>query len=161
MNIIRKVIRKNINKLFEYDYFPTFNSDDATDMEDSAKKSFVNDFRNDKDEKFSEPFTEPTDEEIKIIKNALYRANLDLPSDQKDVEKANEILDQQLSLEKSPEQIKRLKDVMEQLWGAGAMNEVKNKAPKVPKEPKITKSSSEKKKKEYKIKSPKLPKHES
>lgn len=155
---IKTIIRKNINKLFENkEYYPTFDFEDIDNMDNAAKNAFIKDYESETGENFKEP----TKEELDSIKTALSRGNLDLPSDQDDIKMAEKMLEKQLAGKKTPEEIARLKDVMEKMWGAGGINESKKKVPKPPKEPKIPKSSSEKKKKEYKIKAPKPPKYES
>jgi len=158
---IRFIIRENIRKLFENDYFPTFDYEDEKDMENKAKDRFLKDFGIENREAYSEPFISPTAEEVSTIKKALYQANLDLPNDRAGVIEAEKMIEKQLANVKTPQEIDRLKNVMTQLWGQNSMNEAKKKASKTPKAvktPKITKSTSEKKKKEYKIKAPEAPK---
>lgn len=168
--LLRKKLRERIDKLFEdEDYFPTFDIEDIGDMEGEAKKAFLDDLS-----KEGGTFIEPTEQEKDTIIAALKRANLDLPSDQHDVIMAQKAIEKILKGEKTPQQIARLKDVMNQMWGEGTINESirkaireviddildekKAKVPKVPKAEKPPKSTSQKKKKKHKIKAPEPPK---
>jgi hypothetical protein len=168
-DFLRKKIREQISILFENDYFPTFEPEDMGDMGGEAKKAFLYDLS-----KEGGSFMEPTDEEINTITAALQQANLELPSDYNELVMAQKMIEKQLQGIKTPQEIARLKDVMNQMWGEGSINESvrktireaideildekKAKVPKVPKTEKEPKSTSQKKKKKYKIKPPKPPK---
>jgi ABC-type Na+ efflux pump permease subunit len=155
---IRKIIKEHIARIFENEeYYPTFDFEDVPDMQGSAKQAFLSDY----EKEFGEEFKEPSESEIKDIVDALYRANLDLPEDYEDLALAQRAIEKQLAGIKTPQEIERMKNIMDDLWGKGAINEKRKlKSEKPPKEPKTPKSTSQKKKKEHKIKPPKPPKHE-
>jgi hypothetical protein len=122
---LKKIIRKEVSKFFNENYNPTFDIEDIEDMEGNAKQAFLQDFEKEYGEKYNEPFKEPTQEELNTIKNALSLANLDLPSDTGDLAMAEEMVEKQLAGIKTPHEINRLKNIMDNMWGKGSLNESK------------------------------------
>lgn len=121
--ILRKLIKEELDKRFSEDYDPSFDFEDIDDLKGDAKQAFLNDFEKEYGDKYTEPFKEPTEKELKTITNALFLANLDLPSDASELAMAERMVEKQLSGIKTPNEIKRLKTVMNNMWGKGSLNE--------------------------------------
>jgi superfamily II DNA helicase RecQ len=119
---IKKIIKEEIEKIFEYEdeYFSSFDFEDISDMEPGgdAHKAFLKDLE--KEKSFGK-YKEPSEKEIENIVNGLKSANLDLPSDQDLIRQAEKSLNRTLNSAEL-DKIRRTKEKMEKIWGAGSYN---------------------------------------
>lgn len=116
INKLRKLIRKEVLKMFEGVYDDEFNIEDIPDMEPggAAHQAFLDDLKKDKG-----MYKKPIEGEVDNIIKGLQQANLDLPSEQELIRIAEKKMQRTLE----PSEIEKIKQAMEKIWGTGSYNE--------------------------------------